>query len=186
MPESVDASDQMIDNWNKQVQESAAKYQAMAGLVESQTITERSKDSSVEVTISSRGLLTGLVIAEGAGGKRMSEVSAQVMLLVQRAQSKIPELLQQAMAQTIGTQDVTANRMFDDAKSQFPPAPPEEPPTLPDPPRQHRFGPENDDAPPPPPQQPKPPVAPPPPPPPPRRRPAGDQDDEDFGGPILS
>jgi hypothetical protein len=191
MPDSVDASEQMVDNWTKQIQESAARYQAMAERVQAQSITERSKDGSVLVTVDSKGLLTNLAIAEGAGGKRMAEVSAEVMKLVQLAQSRIPALLEQAMAETIGTQDQAANVMLAEASSTFPPPPPDTEPPAPQ--RDLRFVPEDEEPPPPrPPVPPTPPPGFPPrpqsqnPPPPPRRRPARDDDDDDFGGPILS
>jgi DNA-binding protein YbaB len=183
--DSVDASDQMIDDWTKKLEENAAKYQALADRMQGQTVTERSRDGSVQVTVDSQGLLKNLVIAENAAQKRMAEVSAEVMRLVQRAQSRIPELLQQAMAETTGTTDPTATHIIGEAMSTFPPPPPEPEPTYPEPDRVRRFGPEDAEEPPPPPQRPQ---APPPPPPqqqPRRRRPAED-DDDDFGGSILS
>ncbi|ANN15266.1 hypothetical protein SD37_06090 [Amycolatopsis orientalis] len=180
MPDNVDASEQMVDNWTKQIQETAARYQAMAARMQGQTVTERSKDNTIEVTIDSKGLLTNLVISEAASGKRMAEVSSQVMRLVQLAQSKIPELLQQAMAETVGTGDETASRVIAEAQSTFPEAPPEEDIAPPEPERHHRFGPEEEEPPPPAsatPPQPKP-I--------PRRRRTQDDDEDDFGGSILS
>jgi DNA-binding protein YbaB len=183
MPDSVDASDEMIDNWTKRLEENAARYQALADRVQGQTITERSKDGMVTVTVDSRGLLKNLVIAEAAaGGKRMAEVSAQVMQLVQRAQARIPELLQQAMTETTGTGDQAAAEIVREAQSTFPEPPPE--PSAPEPDRGRRFLPEDNDE-----QPPAPPRTPPAPPqqPPPRRRRAVDEDDDDgFGGPILA
>ncbi|MET0236481.1 MAG: YbaB/EbfC family nucleoid-associated protein [Kibdelosporangium sp.] len=179
MPNSVEDSERMLDDWNRGIQEKALRYQAMADRVAELSITERSKDSAVEVTISSRGLLTNLVIAESAAGKRMAEVSAEIMRTVQLAQSKLPDLMRQAMAETIGLRDETANKIFDDAKQQFP-APPAEPTA--DPGRhQLRFEAEHNDSPPPQPAPPPPPRATPPP----RNRPAPADDDDDFGGPIL-
>jgi DNA-binding protein YbaB len=186
MPDSVDASDEMIDNWTKRLEENAARYQALADRMQGQTVTERSKDGLVTVTVDSRGLLKNLVIAEGAAGKRMAEVSAQVMQLVQRAQARIPELLQQAMTETTGTSDQAAVEIVREAQSTFPEPPPETEPAFPEPDRVRRFLPEDNEeqpprtpppAPPAPPQQPQPPR---------RRRPANDEDDDDFGGPILS
>ncbi|KDN18446.1 YbaB/EbfC family nucleoid-associated protein [Amycolatopsis rifamycinica] len=183
MPDSIDASDAMIDNWTKRLEENAARYQALADRMQGQTVTERSKDGTVQVTIDSRGLLKNLVIAETAAGKRMAEVSAQVMQLVQRAQARIPELLQQAMTETTGTGDQAAAEIVREAQSTFPAPPPEPDPAFPEPDRVRRFLPEDAEEPPPPaaprtppspsPQQPR------------RRRPA-DDDDDDFGGSILS
>ncbi|MFD5090627.1 YbaB/EbfC family nucleoid-associated protein [Amycolatopsis thailandensis] len=186
MPDNVDASERMVDNWTKQIQETAARYQAMAARVQGQTVTERSKDNTIEVTVDSKGLLKNLVISEAVSGKRMAEVSAQVMRLVQLAQSRIPELLQQAMAETVGTTDETANRVITEAQSTFPEAPPEEDLAPPEPERHHRFGPEEEEPPLPPSSQTSPPQNPPQPKPIPRRRRSQDDDDDDFGGSILS
>jgi hypothetical protein len=186
MPDSVDASDQMIDNWTKKLEESAARYQALADRMQGQTVTERSRDGSVQVTVDSRGLLKNLVIAENASTKRMAEVSAQVMQLVQRAQARIPELLQQAMAETTGTADAAAAEIVSEAQSTFPAPPPEEESAFPEPDRVRRFLPEDTgEAPPPAMPRPQGPPQPPPQQQPRRRRPA-DDDDDDFGGPILS
>ena len=183
MPDSIDASDAMIDNWTKRLEENAARYQALADRMQGQTVTERSKDGTVQVTIDSRGLLKHLVIAETAAGKRMAEVSAQVMQLVQRAQARIPELLQQAMTETTGTGDQAAAEIVREAQSTFPEPPPEPEPAFPEPDRVRRFLPEDTEEPPrtpppaaplAPPQQPR------------RRRPVDNDDDDDFGGPILS
>ncbi|MGW5721801.1 YbaB/EbfC family nucleoid-associated protein [Amycolatopsis sp. NPDC003865] len=185
MPDSIDASDAMIDNWTKRLEENAARYQALADRVQGQSVTERSKDGTVQVTVDSRGLLKNLVIAETATNKRMAEVSAQVMQLVQRAQARIPELLQQAMSETTGTGDQAAAEIVREAQSTFPQPPPEPEPAFPEPDRVRRFLPEETDE-----QQPRtppqPPAPPAPPQPPRRRRPADTDDDDDFGGPILS
>jgi hypothetical protein len=184
MPDSIDASDAMIDNWTKRLEENAARYQALADRVQGQSVTERSKDGTVTVTVDSRGLLKNLVIAETATSKRMAEVSAQVMQLVQRAQARIPELLQQAMTETTGTGDQAAAEIVREAQSTFPEPPPEAEPAFPEPDRIRRFLPEDTDE---PPRTPPPPAPPASPPQPPRRRRAADNDDEDdFGGPILS
>lgn len=175
MTDGVDASDRMIDNWTRRVQEQAQRYQAMAARVQEISVTERSPDNVVEVTINSKGLLTGLTIAESAQDKRMAELSAQIMRTVQTAQSRIPELLQQAMAETVGTEDQTAAKVFEEAKKTFP-----EPPAESESPQEEdlelHFGPEEDDV------APEPPASPPPPRPTTRRRSSDGDDDDDFGG----
>ncbi|ONI89550.1 hypothetical protein ALI22I_15500 [Saccharothrix sp. ALI-22-I] len=177
MPEDIGASERMLGQWQQSIEQKAERYQEMATRVQGMTISEASRDGSVRLTIGSNGILTHLEIAESARDKRMAEVSAEVMRTLQRAQSRIPELLQQAMAETIGTQDETANVLFDQAKRNFPTPPHEEapPPVA----REMRFGIEDDSPPPPPPaSRPAPPSAPPP-----SRRPARRPDeDDDFGG----
>ena len=181
MPDSIDASERMVDDWTKQLQQTAARYQAMAEKMQGQTVTERSKDGAVEVTVDAKGLLKNLVLADAAASKRMAEVSAEVMRLVQRAQSRIPELLQQAAAETVGG-DQTAETLVSDAQRTFP-APPAEEPVESEVDQARRFLPEDADE--PPPGAAQPPAAPPgPPSPPPRRR--SSDDDDHFGGSIMS
>ncbi len=171
MPEDIAGSEQMLAGWEKNIQERAARYQEMATRVQGMTISERSSDGTVEITVGSNGILQNLVINESAAGKRMSEISGEIMKLLQRAQSRIPELLQEAMAETIGTQDETANVLFNEAKKNFPAPPAEDPRATPYDRNELNFR-VDDDAPPPPPRPAAPPPA--------RRRPPSD--DDDFGG----
>jgi hypothetical protein len=114
----------------------------------------------------------------------MAEVSAEVMRLVQRAQARIPELLQQAAAETAVEGDQTAETLVSDAQRTFPAPPADEP--VEDPvDRARRFLPEDAEEAAPPPRQPSPPSAPPQQQPPARRR-KSSHDDDDFGGSIMS
>ncbi|QFZ22396.1 YbaB/EbfC family nucleoid-associated protein [Saccharothrix syringae] len=179
MPEDIGASERMLGQWQQSIEQKAQRYQAMAGRVQGMSITESSRDGSVRLTIGSNGILTNLEIAESARDKRMAEVSAEVMRTLQRAQSRIPELLQQVMAETIGTGDETANVLLQEARRNFPDPPADD---APPPPvhRELRFGIEDEEA--PPPRRPGPPFAAPPGTPPSApRRPRHAQDDDDFG-----
>jgi DNA-binding protein YbaB len=183
VPDGVEASEQMVSEWTRRLQERAERYQQMADRVQEISVTERSKDGTVQVTVSSKGLLTNLTIAESAQARRMSELAAQIMTTVQRAQARIPELLRQAMTETVGTEDETANRVFESARQHFPEPPEEEPPSRQQGPAQMRFGPAEEEPPqappsPPAPDRPQPPVTRPP-----RSRPADDEDD--WGGPSI-
>ncbi|MFC0064873.1 YbaB/EbfC family nucleoid-associated protein [Umezawaea endophytica] len=175
VPDDVGGSERMLAQWETSIREKAERYQDMAERVQGLSITETSRDGTIRLTIGSNGILSSVDIAESARDKRMSEVSAEIMRTLQKAQSRIPELLQQAMAETIGTQDETANVLFAEARKNFPPAPAED---VPPPVNQElRFGIEDDQ-----PPRPVPPQAPPAP-----RRPRRPDDDEDFdGGSFLS
>ncbi|GLZ29443.1 hypothetical protein Lesp02_16330 [Lentzea sp. NBRC 105346] len=172
MPEDIAESERMVSQWEQSVRERADRYQAMATRVQGMSISERSSDGSIELTIGSNGILQNLVINESAREKRMAEVSGEIMRLLQRAQSRIPEILQEAMAETIGTQDETANVLFNEAKKNFPAPPAEEEPPQAD--RRNEISFNEDEA----ERQSTRPAQPPAPP---RRRPPTD-DDDDFGG----
>ncbi|WP_026316454.1 YbaB/EbfC family nucleoid-associated protein [Actinokineospora enzanensis] len=169
MPEDLAASERMVEDWNRTIQQRVVRYQAMADRVEELSVTERSADRVVEVTVSARGVLTGLDIAENVNGRRMGEVAALVMATMQRAQARIPELLEEVMAETIGTTDQTANKILADARDQFPQFVEEEQAERP---RHLRIGANEED------EQPSSP--------PPRRRARDHGEDDDFGGSILS
>ncbi|WNV89511.1 YbaB/EbfC family nucleoid-associated protein [Umezawaea sp. Da 62-37] len=174
MPDDIGGSERMLAQWEQSIQQKAARYQSMAERVQELTITETSRDGLIRLTIGSNGILSSVDIAEPAREKRMSEVSGEIMRCLQRAQSRIPELLQQVMAETIGTQDETANVLFAEARKNFPAAPAEEP--APSVHEEMRFGIEDDPQAPPPPPAPRPQR--------PQRRPS---DDDDFdGGSFLS
>ncbi|AXX32922.1 YbaB/EbfC family nucleoid-associated protein [Actinosynnema pretiosum subsp. pretiosum] len=181
MPEDIGGSERMVADWETGLKQKAQRYEAMAERVQGMSVTETSRDGHVRLTIGSNGILTALQIAEPARERRMAEVSAEIMRTLQKAQSRIPELLQQAMAETIGTQDQTANTLFEEARKTFP-APPAEDRPQPQPHREMSFGIEDErTAPPPPPPRhaQQPPV----PPQPPQRRPRRDtEEDDDFGG----
>lgn len=177
MPENIDASEKMVDNWTRQLQERAAKYQSMAARFEGITVTERSADGHVEVTVSAKGMLTDLKIAEAASGQRMAEVSALVMRTLQKAQARIPELLQEVMEETIGLQDEAATRMFAEAKKTFPEPPSDDEA---EPADALRFDASEEDP------APKPPPPPGRPSQPPRRRPRRDDDDDMGDDSIFS
>jgi DNA-binding protein YbaB len=174
VPEDIGASEQMLSQWEQGIKQRADRYQQMAQRVQGMSITETSKDGSIRLTVSSNGMLTDLTIAESAREKRMTDVSAEVMRCLQRAQSRIPELLQQAMAETIGTRDETASVMLAEAKKTFP-APPADDSSVTRPAEEIQFGVE-DDVPPATPPRATPPTSPQ------RRRRNGPDDDDDFGG----
>lgn len=125
MPESVGGAEQMVRQWQEQAAEKAQKFEAMRSQVEQISVTESTRDGAVQVTIGSNGLLQGLQLSEAAANRPMSKLSAEIMRTVQLAQSKIPDLMQQAVADTVGTEDPAAQHVMGEARRNFP-EPPEE------------------------------------------------------------
>ncbi|MFL6145090.1 MAG: YbaB/EbfC family nucleoid-associated protein [Labedaea sp.] len=120
MPEGVDAGEQLMANWNKQIQERAERYRAMARRLDEQTVTETSADKAVAVTLSSRGMLTDMTLTDAAAAKGMAQLATLIMTTARRAQARIPELLRQTMADTVGTDGPTASRLLAEARQHFP------------------------------------------------------------------
>jgi hypothetical protein len=97
------------------------RYEHLADRVSRLSITERSADGALEVTVSANGMLTNLVFHPEP------QLAEEIMECVRRAQSRIPDLLRQAMFDTIGTEDPSAHLLLDDARRRFPELEPEPP-----------------------------------------------------------
>ncbi|SDZ20233.1 YbaB/EbfC DNA-binding family protein [Saccharopolyspora shandongensis] len=191
MVEDIGAAERMVQQWQERAAEKAEKFGRMQQEIEQISVTETSRDGAIQVTIASNGILQNLQLSENASNRPMPKLAAEIMRAVQTAQAKIPELMQQAVAGTVGLEDSAAQHVLGEARKNFP-----EPPATEDGPQGHgsgvpemQFGLEDDYEEPPQRQQPpQRPAAPPPPQQPPqqqqrpsRRRP-DDFDDDDFSG----
>lgn len=107
-------------SWDKGIHERAERYRALASRLDAESITESAADKTVRVTVSVRGMLTDLTLTETAGAKGMAELSALIMRTIRLAQARIPELLKQTLAETVGTDGQTASRLLAEASQQFP------------------------------------------------------------------
>ncbi|MEV5539322.1 YbaB/EbfC family nucleoid-associated protein [Saccharopolyspora shandongensis] len=185
----IGATERMVREWQERATEKAEKFGRMQQEIEQISVTETSRDGAIQVTVNSAGILQNLQLSENASNRPMPKLAAEIMRAVQTAQAKVPELMQQAVAGTVGLEDSAAQHVLGQARKYFPEMPEdEEEPQKPGSGLQElRYGVEDDyeepqqrrqpPAPPAPPQRP----AAPPQQPPSRRRP-DDFDDDDFGG----
>ncbi|MGW5644592.1 YbaB/EbfC family nucleoid-associated protein [Saccharopolyspora sp. NPDC003752] len=187
MVEDIGAAERMVQQWQERAAEKAEKFGRMQQEIEQIAVTETSRDGAIQVTIGSNGILQSLQLSENASNRPMAKLAAEIMRAVQTAQAKIPELMQRAVADTVGLEDSAAQHVLGEARKNFP-----EPPADESGPQgrdsgvpEMRFGLEDDYAEPQQRQQPpQRPATPPPPqqqPRPSRRRP-DDFDDDDFSG----
>ncbi|MFC7341691.1 YbaB/EbfC family nucleoid-associated protein [Saccharopolyspora griseoalba] len=127
MPEEfggdVGATERMVREWQERATEKAERFGRMQQRVEQISVTEASRDGAVRVTVSSNGMLRDLQLAEGANSRPMPKLGAEIMRLVQSAQARIPDLMQQAVADTVGLQDSAAQHVVDQARKTFPELP---------------------------------------------------------------
>ncbi|QFZ21043.1 YbaB/EbfC family nucleoid-associated protein [Saccharothrix syringae] len=111
-------------DWRARTSGNARRHQELDQRLAGLSITESSRDGSVRVTVSAGGLLTGLVLAEPAGPVSGPRLAAEIMDCVRRAQAKIPDLLQQVLAESVGTDDPDTHLLVADARRRFPEPPP--------------------------------------------------------------
>jgi hypothetical protein len=114
-------------DWGRQIAENVRRSEELFRRVTAMSITEASRDGTVRVTVSANGVLTDVVLTERRQFAPMAQVGAEIMRCVRRAQARIPELMRQAMAETMGTPDAGAQQVLADAQARFPAAPPEPP-----------------------------------------------------------
>lgn len=113
-----------MTGWQEQVADSARRYGELSERLARTTVTETSRDGVVQVTVSADGAITDLVLEEPRQPMSMPELAAQIMGCLQRARARIPDLIAKAMAETVG-QNESTDLVVADARTRFPPAPPE-------------------------------------------------------------
>ncbi|ANZ40410.1 hypothetical protein BBK82_34725 [Lentzea guizhouensis] len=117
--------------WEREVAENASRLQALRDRLSAQSVREVSRDGTVEVEVSTSGALTGLVLREGRQREPLPVIAAQVMDCVRRAQARIPALVDQAMAETVGAHDPAARLILAETRKRFPEPEPEPEPQRP-------------------------------------------------------
>ncbi|SDF43655.1 Conserved DNA-binding protein YbaB [Lentzea fradiae] len=161
----------MIDDWERNAVEKAARFQAMAERVAEVRITASAADGAVSVTVGNNGLPTDVAMTDRVKSMSPAEIAASVMAAMRKAQSKYPRALAEIVAQTVGD-DPAGRHVVATAEANFPAPVDEEPPPAG---TTRRIGDIEEDE-----------RQAPPPPRPPRRSPRPDDgDDGDFGGESI-
>ena len=113
-----------MTGWQEQVAENARRHSELSERLARTSVTETSRDGMVRVTVAADGSLTDLVLAEPGRPVPMAELATRIMGCVRRARARIPDLIAQAMTETVG-RDESTDLVLADARTRFPPAPAE-------------------------------------------------------------
>ena len=125
MADSVSDAARMIDDWERNAVEKAARFKLMAEQVEQVSITESVAGGAVKVTVGHNGLPTDIAMTDGVRAMEPEEIAANVMAAIRKAQSRYPERLAEILADTVGEDDPAARHILAKAEESFP-APPDE------------------------------------------------------------
>jgi len=112
-------------DWQRQVAENAKRYRELDERVSQLSITEKSRDGTVIVTVSATGVLTDLVLKERWHPVPEPELAEQIMACLKRAQAKIPGLMAKAIEDTLGEQDSSTHLILAGTRRSFPEPPPD-------------------------------------------------------------
>jgi DNA-binding protein YbaB len=166
-------TEQELRRWASEVQAKAERYQAMQSQVAEVSVTERSRDDVVTVTVGSNGLVTDLRISDRSREMSGAEIAALVLNTMRRAQSRITNQVAEVMQRTVGDDTAAVTAVVRSYQQRFPePEPEPEPKTAVE---DMRLGEIHE-------ERPQPPT--PPPPRPTRQRPRDDDEDE-WGDPTV-
>lgn len=127
MVDSVSDAMRLVDDWERDATEKAARFQRMAEQVEQVTITESVADGAVSVTVGSNGLPTGIAMTDGVRTMEPAEIAANVLAAMRKAQSRYPQRLAEILADTVGPDDPAARHILAKAEESFPAVPDGEP-----------------------------------------------------------
>ncbi|HET9144407.1 YbaB/EbfC family nucleoid-associated protein [Actinophytocola sp.] len=118
--DSVADAMRMVDDWERDATEKAARFQRMAEQVEQVTITESVANGAVSVTVGPNGLPTNITMTDGVRAMEPEQIAGNVMAALRKAQARYPERLAEILAETVGTDDPAARHILAKAEESFP------------------------------------------------------------------
>ncbi|MEU6268299.1 YbaB/EbfC family nucleoid-associated protein [Saccharopolyspora shandongensis] len=177
-----DEAERQIQQWAQGFADKARRYQEMQAETEQLRLTAASPDGRIKVTVRADGSVTDLEFTDKVRTMAPSELAAQVLSTMHRAQSDIAGKVGETMAAHLGDEDIqTRTMMLDNLRERFPEQP-EDPEPEPSGTSSKWEAPDDEEAPTPPPAAPPtPPAAGPTPPAAPPKRPRFEDDDDEFG-----
>lgn len=119
MSDPVSDVERMVDDWERNATEKAAKYERMRQEVEQVSITESAAGGAVRVTVGQNGLPTDVSMTDGVRKLSPDQIAAAVMDAMRKAQSRYPQRLAEIMAETVG-EDATTAHIVATAEQNFP------------------------------------------------------------------
>jgi DNA-binding protein YbaB len=111
----------MIDNWERNAEEKAARFQEMSERVEQVSITESVADGAVSATVGHNGIPTDITMTDKVREMPPQEIAANVMAAIRKAQSRYPARLAEILAETVGDDDPASQHILATAERNFPP-----------------------------------------------------------------
>ncbi|TCO50671.1 YbaB/EbfC family nucleoid-associated protein [Actinocrispum wychmicini] len=125
----LSAIESMVADWEHRGAERLARVKEVTDRVAELSATESSADGSVTVTVGANGLPTDIKLAESAKDRPMSELSADIMATLRKAQSRIPRLMADVAGQAGLAGDSVVAHLLTKAEESFPSPEPDKPKT---------------------------------------------------------
>ncbi|MEJ2851860.1 MULTISPECIES: YbaB/EbfC family nucleoid-associated protein [unclassified Saccharothrix] len=120
----------LVDDWERNAEEKAARYESMRQEVERISITASAAGGAVSVTVGPNGIPSAVTMTDGVSRLRPEQIAAAVMEAMGKAQAGYPAELARIVGETVGQTPsgqhivAVAERNFPQPETDTPPTPP--------------------------------------------------------------
>lgn len=120
----------LVDDWERNAEEKAARYESMRQEVERISITASAAGGAVSVTVGPNGIPSGVAMTDGVSRLRPEQIAAAVMEAMRKAQAAYPSELARIVGETVGDTE-SGRHIVAVAERNFPQVEPDERPAAP-------------------------------------------------------
>ncbi|WP_433271185.1 YbaB/EbfC family nucleoid-associated protein [Actinosynnema sp. CS-041913] len=120
----------LVDDWERNAEEKAARYASMRQEVERISITASAAGGAVSVTVGANGIPSAVTMTADVGRLRPEQISAAVMEAMRKAQAGYPAELARIVGETVGDTE-SGRHIVAVAEENFPRPEPDDPPAAP-------------------------------------------------------
>ena len=117
----VDHSERQLSQWAQGFADRAERFHAMRANLEQVTVSESAAEGAVRVTVDASGQLTDLAFTDKIRDMAPSQVAAQVMAGLRRAQQQLAPLVRETMIAAIGPEHELVEQVLRGYRERFGP-----------------------------------------------------------------
>ncbi|MFI7609384.1 YbaB/EbfC family nucleoid-associated protein [Micromonospora sp. NPDC049366] len=114
------AAEEWLRSWSASVEQRAAEAHAMSQQVAALLVSSSGGNGSVEVTVASSGVPTGLWLDDRVRNWPAERIAAEIMVTMRRAQARLAEAVAEVAAQTVGADTETGRAVVASYATRFP------------------------------------------------------------------
>jgi DNA-binding protein YbaB len=111
-PSDLDSAEQWVDDWQAGFEERAAQARELAARLSELSVTARSEDGLVEVTVGASGALVGLELEEGIRRRPAAETAQEILATLGAAQTAMTKAATEVTAETVGADSETGRAVI--------------------------------------------------------------------------
>jgi hypothetical protein len=134
-----------LEKWATGLEQRAARYTELQHRMDATSATESSSDGAVRVTVDANGVPTDLVLTERARGVEPTQLSAQILATMRRAQSRLRQQVLDLVRSTVPADDEPARNLVAQYEQRFPEVLDDNGPARHEVTREHDFRPDDDE-----------------------------------------